>query len=785
MLIIFHQKEFQYFNGMRQKISGFTIYLLFLSLPNLLHAQIALTEWRSHLPYSHGIKLTTTPDKIFCATESAVFSYNKNDNSIEKFSKVSGLSDVGISTIEYSHENQVLLIAYTNTNIDLIENNTIHNLSDIKRKPISGLKKINDIVFINQFAYLSCGFGIVVINLEKKEIKETYYIGENGTQIEVHELAFDGTYLYAATEHGIYKANINNPNLIFYSSWILMTDLPNYKKNFNAITIFNSKLIVNRSDQNSNTDTLFVYDGSNWSAFDTRQGIQNYSINSFTNRLIITSDSLIRIYNKNLEQINKINNYGWSIPHARCALLDQTNTLWIADFEAGIVKTSDYVNFDSFFPNGPYNTDVFSISIEGGNLVLAGGGLDGAWNNIYKPGELFTFENEQWNSIIDYSIRDVVKVLVDPTNPNVFYAATWGYGILQYENGKPLNHFDDSNSTLESIIAGEDFIRVGGLAFDSKHNLWVTNSGVGSPISVKKYDGSWEKFPYGSIVNAPTISDIIVTRNDHKWIVLPRGYGLFVFDNNGTFDDTTDDRINKFSIVDQDGKTFSNIFSIAEDLEGNIWVGTNEGPVIYYNPENVFSGQNFFAHRIKIPREDDSGLADYMLGTETITAIAVDGANRKWIGTENAGVFLLSPDGTKQIYSFNENNSPLLSNNITSIAIDHQSGEVFFGTDKGIISYRSTATQALNEFNKVFVFPNPVREDYDGPITITGLVSDAEVKITDISGNIVYETRALGGQAIWDGRNFSGARVQTGVYLIFCTNEDGSKTHVTKLLFIH
>ncbi|GAI04403.1 unnamed protein product, partial [marine sediment metagenome] len=246
-----------------------------------------------------------------------------------------------------------------------------------------------------------------------------------------------------------------------------------------------------------------------------------------------------------------------------------------------------------------------------------------------------------------------------------------------------------------------------------------------------------------------------------------------------------DDRTNKFSIVDQDGKTFNNIFSVAEDLEGNIWVGTNEGPVIYYNPENVFSGQNFFAHRINIPREDDSGLANYMLGTETITAIAVDGANRKWIGTENAGVFLLAPDGMKQIYSFNENNSPLLSNNITSIAIDHQSGEVFFGTDKGIISYRSTATQGSNEFNKVFVFPNPVREDYDGPITVTGLVSDAEVKITDISGNIVYETRALGGQAIWDGRNFSGARVQTGVYLIFCTNEDGSKTHVTKLLFIH
>jgi hypothetical protein len=771
---------------MIQKISSFIIYFFFFSLSKPLLPQIALTEWRDHLPYSHGIKLAATSDKIFCATESAVFSYNKNDNSIEKFSKVSGFSDVGISTIKYSYEYQILLIAYTNTNIDLIENNkTIYNLSDIKRKQISGLKTINNVIFIDQFAYLSCGFGIVVINLEKKEIKETYYIGENGAQIDVHELAFDGIYLYAATEHGIYKANINNPNLIYYSSWNLMTDLPNYQKNFNAVTIFNTKLIVNHSDRNSNTDILYVYDGSNWSAFDTYQGIQNYSINSCTNRLVIASDSLIRIYNENLEEINKINNYGWSVPHAHYALVDQTNTLWIADSEAGITKTSDYVNFDSFIPNGPYNNDVFSISIEAGNLVLAGGGLDGAWSNIYKPGELYSFRNEQWSSIIDYSIRDVVRVLVDPANPNVFYAASWGYGIFQYENGKQVNHFDDSNSTLESIIEGEDFIRVGGLAFDSKHNLWVTNSGVESPISVRKYDGSWKNFPYGSIVNAPTISDIIVTRNDHKWVVLPRGYGLFVFDNNGTIDDTTDDRVNKFSLVDQDGKTYNNIFSIAEDLEGNIWVGTSEGPFIYYNPENVFSDQSFSAYRIKIPRDDGSGLADYMLGTETITAIAVDGANRKWIGTENAGIFLLSTDGTSQICSFNENNSPIFSNHTISIAIDHQSGEVFFGTEKGVISYRSTATYGTEEFNNVFVFPNPVREDYNGLITVTGLASNADIKITDISGNIVYETKALGGQAIWNGRNFSGVRVHTGVYLIFCTNEDGSKTYVTKLLFIH
>jgi len=261
---------------------------------------------------------------------------------------------------------------------------------------------------------------------------------------------------------------------------------------------------------------------------------------------------------------------------------------------------------------------------------------------------------------------------------------------------------------------------------------------------------------------------------------------LFAFDMNGTLDDESDDRYEKFNVVDVNNKIISNnVFSFAEDHDGNIWVGTDKGIVVYYTPSRVFDEGLFYGQQIIVPRNDGTGLADILLGTEKVTAIAVDGANRKWVGTAKAGVFLFSDDGLENIHHFTTENSPLLSNNILDIAIDGEKGTLYFGTDKGLISYKSTAIDGKDNFRDVYVYPNPVREDYQGEIVITGLVGNVNVKITDITGNIVYETTALGGQAIWDGKTFSGDRVHTGIYMIFCTNEDGTQTHITKLLVIN
>ena len=257
-------------------------------------------------------------------------------------------------------------------------------------------------------------------------------------------------------------------------------------------------------------------------------------------------------------------------------------------------------------------------------------------------------------------------------------------------------------------------------------------------------------------------------------------------DDNGILENQYDVEMRKISVIDENNKVITNeIFAIAEDRKGNIWLGTNLGILVFYSPSRALSGENFYAQKIIVPRNDGSGLGDPLLGTETVTTIEVDGANRKWIGTRNGGVFLVSEDGLEEIHSFNVNNSPLLSNSITDIAINDQSGEVYIGTNNGIISYVSDATKPDDIFEDVYVYPNPVREDYHGKIVVSGMVEDTHVKITDLNGNLVYETRSLGGQAVWDGTNLSKQRVATGVYLVFCTTDDGLQTHVTKLLFIH
>jgi hypothetical protein len=266
-------------------------------------------------------------------------------------------------------------------------------------------------------------------------------------------------------------------------------------------------------------------------------------------------------------------------------------------------------------------------------------------------------------------------------------------------------------------------------------------------------------------------------------VILPRGYGLFLLDDNKTPENFTDDRSKKLTITDSNGALITNVLSVAEDLDGTIWAGTDQGPFIYYNPANLFDS-DMPPLRIKIPRNDGTNLADYMLEKETITCIAVDGANRKWLGTSGSGVYLLSADGTKEVSHFNEQNSPLLSNSIASLAVDNKTGEIWFGTSKGIQSLRGNATEGGERFSGIYSFPNPVREDFSGNVTITGLVRDSEIKITDVSGNLVFQTISDGGQATWDLKNYKGNRVSTGVYLVFCSSGDGTQSAVTKILVI-
>lgn len=739
------------------------------------------------MPYSKALQVIEANNKIYCLTDGGIFYYNKLDNSINKLTKVSGLSDVGMSTIQYNEQYKLLLIGYSNGNIDIITNNEIINISDVKRKQITGNKSINSILFIGKKAYLSCGFGIIVVDIEKREIKDTYYIGDNGSQIFVNEIAFDGTYLYAATKKGIYKGDINSPSLENYMNWNKITDIPNCNSTFNTIVYYDNKIITNFYSNQWNKDTLYKYENNQWTKFDTSgDKSNNLKLISYKNRLYVIKIGYLFI----ISEVNRNVLYAYinNSSNPNYAITDKDGQVWIADNDYGLIR---YTGFESqsIYPTSPGSKNVVSMSIVDDKLCVVPGGKDVTWNNLWAKGALYEFNEESWKkynymniSQLD-TLNDFACIAINPNNSNQVFIGSWGRGVIEFNNGQITNIFDYNNSTLQTIIPSKPYVRIGGIAFDSDGNLWVTNCGVDNVISVRKSDGTWIGLDYRNEITGANMGDIIVTKNNNKWALI-RDKGLFVFNNGASLDNVNDDERKKIDVIDENGAIISNsVFSIAEDLNGEIWVGTNMGVVVYYNPNDVFSN-NFYAQRIKVP-SNISGQANYMLETETITCIAVDGANRKWLGTANAGVFLMSEDGTSQILNFNIENSPLLSNEITSIVINNNTGEVFIGTTQGLVSYKGTATKGQEDYESLYVYPNPVKQNYTGLITIKGLIASSNVKVTDINGNIVFETIAEGGQAIWNGRTFSGDKVHSGVYLVFCTNTDGSMSHVTKLLVIN
>ncbi|MFC2118769.1 hypothetical protein ACFLSY_09030, partial [Bacteroidota bacterium] len=755
-------------------------------------AQLGIGEWRDHLSYSQAISVAETKSSIFCSTRSGLFDYDKATKSIRRLSKVSGLSETDISAIKYNEDKDILFIAYSNANIDLIEGTSIINLSDIYRKQIVGKKTINNIMMHGNCAYLSCGFGIVVVDLDKKEIEGTYYIGDEGSQVEVFETCTDDSdIIYAATETGIYMADINNNNLENYNYWVRDTRIANADKKFNSICYFNGRVFVNSHNEIDNTDQVYYKENSNWNSFYTYSAF-NRALSCSYEKLIVNGYYRVNVFDKNLNLIKTIDNYEFDTPSPYYAIFDDSDILWIADNVNGLVRSEDLINFESIYPEGPYDSNIWDIEVSGENLWVAGGGMIGSWNNSWSQSGLSAIIDNKWE-VFNYTtidemedVKDIIKVIIDPQNPNKVYAGSWGYGLLEFENGElqSIYNEDNTNGALQNIIPGSPYVRIAGLAFDSNNNLWITNTGVDNPISVKKADGSWKNFHYD--VGESFMGDIVITPYNHKWVILPRGHGLLAFDNKNTIDDESDDEDERVPVrVLQPNGTIiqlNDVYSIALDLESRLWVGTNNGVVVFYVPERVFTNTNFYGSQPSVDLGDS--LYHALLGTETVTAIAVDGANRKWLGTESSGVYLVSESGDKELLNFNIDNSPLPSNKIISIAINDDSGEVYFGTAKGIVSYRSDAVKQDFGNQQVYVFPNPVRENYDGPITVRGLPYNSEVKITDIAGNLVFETESLGGQAIWYGKDIDGREVQTGVYFIFASNFDASQKVTTKLLYI-
>jgi len=753
---------------------------------------IAIGEWRTHLPYDQIIDVAVAGNIVFAASPYSMFTYNMGDNSMVRFDKVKGLSDVGISKIGYNQPIKSLLVAYANTNLDIVrENGTIVNISDIKDKDILGKKTINNILFKDNLAYLSCGFGIVVLDMEKEEIADTYYIGPNGDAIDVLDMTFNDTSFFAATESGIYYADVDATHLADFNQWHKDQTLFHPDIAYNLVESFAGKVYCNYYSGDWDGDTLFVFNGQNWNYFEKENNSRHHQLSVNNDNLLLVNRYNFQVYDKEENQLQNI----WKINGEQFQPLavDRGNIadFWIGDFSKGLIRNWESYQGEYIKPDGPGTKNVYAIDASGSNVWVAPGGRQSNWSKLNMHDGVFSFVDNSWtthnasNEAAFDTVTDMVSVKVDPANQNIAYIGTWQEGIFKFVDNKLSVIYNEANSSLQPWVANPKLVNISGLDFDNQHNLWVANTGATNLLSVMKNDGTWQSFNLGGSLSGTDVANLMVDAYNQKWVIKRTDGFIIVFNDNNTIDDPTDDKVRVLnSATGNGGIPGSGVRSFATDHDGEVWIGSDKGVSVFYSPDRIFSGEgNFDAQQILVPRNDGSGLADILLETEAVTAITVDGANQKWIGTDRAGVFLLSEDGLIEKHHFTAENSPLLSNNITGIAIK-DNGEVFFGTAKGIVSFRGRATPEPQPGSKVYAYPNPVRENYSGPIAIKGLADNSNVKITDSYGNLVYETRSEGSQAVWDGYSFDGRRAASGVYLIFSTTNDGSEKLVTKILIM-
>ncbi len=766
---------------------SFAIFLTALiSALNGVAQPFEIGHWRDHLPYIHARLIVDAGSKIYCSTDDGFYAYSPDENEIVRLSKLNGLSDFGVSDISYSSSYHKLVIAYNNTNVDLLSDDmSIINISDIKRKNIPGNKRINNVTIDGRYAYLACGFGIVVIDLQRNEIKDTYFVGPTGVS-EVYEVAFDANFLYAAAEDGVYKIEKSNSNPANFNAWTKILDDTADQGYFKNAVVHNNILMVSYS--RASGDSIMAYDG-NWGyalPLALQSVSQKYNLSEVNSNLVLSESFAVSVFDIAFNRIKYIDGGVVLGPDFRDGIIDASQNVWVADHNKGLIKI-DNGSLSYYSPDGPYSSASNDIQIQNNVLWVSHGPKNRGWKNIYSFLGFSRFSGSDWTTydgnsaatplFSQYNFYDNVSLIIDPSDANHVFVGATGPGLLEFKydeatkTGSPLKFYRDTNSTLIQQIGNPGQVKVHGMALDENRNLWVSNAGTPTVINVLKNNGQWKAFSFPGAVNASTFcGQLIIDQNGYKWLSVFENIGgkegVLVYNDNQTVDNVSDDQ---YEIVDFGS---NRVRVIKMDNEGTIWTGTDQGVYIFYPP-------SLTPQQILI-KQDNS--YQYLLATDVVTVIAIDGANRKWIGTESSGVYLLSADGQDQIKHFTTENSPLFSDNITALAINDATGEVFIGTEKGIISYQGEAIAGEESCGDLLAYPNPVKRDYEGTIAVKGVIPNGTIKITDISGGLVFEGKSVGAQMVWDGRNLSGQKVQTGVYIVYSSDATGEQNCTTKLM---
>lgn len=731
---------------MLEKLSA---YILSCLLIFCAKAQIQpIGYWRQHFPWGKVIQVTAGNGVVWGATTSGVFSISTKDSEIKTYTKIEGLQSTDLTAIAWDSTSATLVIAYQNGQIDLLQHQNIKGIATLKESTKAWTKTIRHIYTRNGIAYLSTDFGILVLDLNIGEVKDTYIIGSTGLPLPVYTLDFDGTSFFAATAEGVKNIALSRGNLADFNNWNHTSTQASQCKNFRG------KMIL------ENNDSLWIPHAGQWRFFyaDSHEII---SLQTSENYLIVGEKDRLVILNEN-GTVYKIISDPQKIPNPLQAI-SQLGSFWIADGSAGLLKFEGN-SISTYTPMGPQSLNFTKLATTSGRLYATSG-----------DASIQLFENQQWGQIdsTDFSVLKGLQQFdcfaLHPLNGNL-WASARGQALVSIESDKITRWEQPGNK------------QIGAMHVDAKGQLWLTYDTAAHQLWVRKKEGGWMSFAIPFAYNGIHISKIISDALGQIWLILPAGEGVVCFSYGPSIDNRGDDQWKRYLAGQGNGNLPSNqVYDMMADRDGFIWFGTEKGIGILQCIQEVFTGNGC---EVYLPIVQQGNFASYLFRDKFVTSMVTDGANRKWIGTAQDGVWLISDAGDQTLQQFNIDNSPLPHNQIQQMVIAPSSGEVFFSTAGGMVSYRSDATEDnISNTDPVLVFPNPVSPNYTGTIAIRGLRHNSIVKITGLDGRLIFETRSLGGQAIWNGKNYRGQTVMPGVYLVLIQDEMKTYKTATKLVF--
>ena len=751
--------------------------LLLLLLPTMLKAA-AIGEWTYYLSYHDATHCIPVGKSIYALYAGNLLIYDTEDGAVTTPTKLDGLSEKQIVLMQDCQAAQKVILVYNNGNIDLLHRDgTIENMPQYKNKYAGS--SLNDLSVVGNDAFLATSEGIVHINVKQAEFTGFYTL-----KTPIYSATMSGNVLYAATDAGVYRCDITE-NPLDVATWSIYNTTV-----ARQLIAMGDHLYLNTAKKGvyllsaSNPTPQQLIKTAQTSYFADSKGIIFYNKTSYTPINSQTPTSVASTV---------------TLPSSTNAICRTTDgTLWMAQGFDGLnaYKATDSglqattTGIGSF---GPKRDLCYFLRYAGERLLVAGGRLD-PFDLIHYPGTAMYYEKGAWTIFEEEGIaehsggkyQDLTSIIQHPDDPTQHTLTSARVGLFHFKDGKYAGYHSLDNSPLVSAAANsKNYVRTDGLQYDHEGNLWMVNNQVDSVIVIRMKDGSWRKLFYAPLEQAPTLATTLFDRKGRFWICSRRTVnyhngGLMGIDYAGTIDTQDDDySYYRSHITNQDGTSykFEGVQTIAEDHDGRIWVGTDIGLFVIDDPDEWFN-DDFRITQVKVPRNDGTNLADYLLYGMPIISITVDGANRKWIGTSGNGVYLVSASGQEILHHFTSENSPLLSNNVTSIAIHPRTGEVMMGTDGGLVSYQSDATSPSETLSEgtIQIFPNPVRPEYHGNVTITGLTTDADIKIVTSGGQLVATGTSMGGTWQWDGRNFSGGYAGSGIYYVLIATADGNTT---------